>query len=74
MTRARGRAYQAIADKLEETLGKAKARIVTIHGGAKQELERLKQIMESKVGVVESIIGANFRLPCRFIVAHVRLG
>jgi len=56
---ARGRvnAYKAIADKVEETLCKSKARIAYVHAGAKQEVERLKQIVESKVEVVESFVG-----------------
>lgn len=57
MARGREHAYQAIADKVEETLGKGKARIAYVHAGAKQEVERLKQIVESKVEVVESFIG-----------------
>lgn len=53
----RGRAYQAIAEKVEETLGKSKARIAYMHAGAKQEVEKLRQILESKVDVVESFVG-----------------
>ena len=56
VARGRGHAYQAIADKVEETLGKSKARIAYVHAGAKQEVERLRQIVESKVEVVESFI------------------
>jgi DegV family protein with EDD domain len=57
VARGRGRAYQAIADKVEETLGKSRARIAYVHAGAKQEVEKLKQIVESKVDVVESFVG-----------------
>ncbi len=57
IARGRGRAYQAIADKVEETLGKSKARIAYMHAGAKQEVEKLRQIVESKVDVVESFVG-----------------
>ena len=57
VARGRGNAYQAIADKVEETLGKGKARIAYVHAGAKQDVERLKQIVESKVEVVESFVG-----------------
>jgi len=56
VARGRGNAYQAIADKVEETLGKGKARIAYVHAGAKQDVERLKQIVESKVEVVESFV------------------
>ena len=57
VARGRGRAYQAIAEKVEETLGKSRARIAYVHAGAKQEVEKLKQIVESKVDVVESFVG-----------------
>ncbi len=57
VARGRGRAYQAIADKVEETLGKSKARIAYMHAGAKQEVEKLRQLVESKVEVVESFVG-----------------
>jgi DegV family protein with EDD domain len=57
VARGRGHSYQAIADKLEEGLGKSKAKIAYVHAGAKQEVERLKEIVESKVDVVESFVG-----------------
>jgi DegV family protein with EDD domain len=53
---ARGRvhAYQAIADKVARSLGSNKARIAYVHAGARQEVEKLKLIVEKKVEVVES--------------------
>ena len=57
VARGRGHAYQAIADKVEETIGKGKARIAYVHAGARQEVERLRQMVESKVEVVESFVG-----------------
>jgi DegV family protein with EDD domain len=56
VARGRGHAYQAIADKVEEALGKSKARIAYVHAGAKQEVERLKGLVEEKVEVVESFV------------------
>jgi DegV family protein with EDD domain len=56
VARGRGHAYQAIAIKVEESLGKGKARIAYVHAGAKQEVERLKGMVEDKVEVVESFI------------------
>jgi DegV family protein with EDD domain len=56
VARGRGHAYQAIANKVEETLGKSKARIAYVHAGAKQEVERLKGMVEEKVEVVESFV------------------
>lgn len=56
VARGRGHAYQAISDKVEESLGKSKARIAYVHAGAKQEVERLKEMVENKVEVVESFV------------------
>jgi DegV family protein with EDD domain len=56
VARGRGHAYQAIANKVEESIGKGKARIAYVHAGAKQEVERLKGLVENKVEVVESFV------------------
>jgi DegV family protein with EDD domain len=56
VARGRGHAYQAIADKVEEAIGKGRARIAYVHAGAQQEVERLKGMVEDRVDVVESII------------------
>ena len=56
VARGRGHSYQAIADKVEQTIGKGKARIAYVHAGGKQEVEKLKELVESKVVVVESFI------------------
>jgi DegV family protein with EDD domain len=56
VARGRGHAYQAIAEKVGETIGKGKARVAYVHAGAKQEVERLKGMVEDKVDVVESFI------------------
>jgi DegV family protein with EDD domain len=55
VARGRGHAYQAIADKVESQIGKGRARIAYVHAGAKQEVEKLKEMVEKKVEVVESI-------------------
>lgn len=56
VARSRSGAYQNIADKVEEAVGKGKTRIAYVHAGAKQEVEKLKILVESKVEVVESIV------------------
>jgi DegV family protein with EDD domain len=56
VARGRERAYQAIADKVEQAIGKGRARIAYVHAGAKQEVEKLRQRVEDKVEVVESFI------------------
>jgi DegV family protein with EDD domain len=56
VARGRGRAYQAMTEKVEQSIGRGKARIAYVHAGAKLEVERLKLMVESKVDVVESFI------------------
>jgi DegV family protein with EDD domain len=52
---SRGQAYQQMADMVAETIGKGKAKIAYVHAGARHEVERIKEIVESKVEVVESL-------------------
>jgi DegV family protein with EDD domain len=56
ITRSRGQAYQAMVDKIEETVGKSKIKIAYVHAGAKQEVEKLKKAVESHLDAVESFI------------------
>jgi DegV family protein with EDD domain len=56
VARSRTGAYQAIAGKVEDAVGRGKARIAYVHAGAKQEVEKLRAMVESKVDVVESFI------------------
>jgi DegV family protein with EDD domain len=56
IARSRGHAYQAIAEKVEEAVGKGKAKVAYVHAGAKQEVEKLKRLVEDKVDVVETFI------------------
>ncbi len=53
---SRGQAYQAIADKVKDAVGKSKAKVAYVHAGAKQEVEKLRRLVEDKVEVVESLI------------------
>jgi len=53
---SRGQAYQQMADMVANTIGKGKAKIAYVHAGARHEVERIKEIVESKVEVVESLI------------------
>jgi DegV family protein with EDD domain len=54
--RGRDKAYKAIADRVEDAIGNGKAKIAYVHAGAKQEVERLRQIVEDKIEVVESMV------------------
>ncbi|MBN2385708.1 MAG: DegV family protein [Anaerolineales bacterium] len=56
IARSRGQAYQAMADKVTEVIGRGKARIAYVHAGAAQEVDRLKRIVEARVEVVESLV------------------
>jgi fatty acid-binding protein DegV len=38
-------------------IGQGKAKIAYVHAGAQQEAEKIKTLVESKVEVVESLIG-----------------
>ena len=55
-THSRGQAYQQMADMVAETIGKSKAKVAYVHAGAQREVEKLKELVESKVEVVESLI------------------
>jgi DegV family protein with EDD domain len=53
---SRGQAYQQMADMVAEVVGQGKAKIAYVHAGASREVERLKEIVEAKVSVVESFV------------------
>ncbi len=53
-THSRGQAYQQMADMVAETIGRGKAKVAYVHAGAQCEVEKIKQLVESKVDVVES--------------------
>ena len=53
---SRGQAYQAIAGKVAEAVGRGKAKVAYVHAGARQEVEKLRRLVEDKVEVVESLI------------------
>src|SRR6266498_1452830 len=54
---SRGQAYQQMAEIVAEVVGEGKAKIAYVHAGAQQEAEKIKTLVESKVEVVESLIG-----------------
>lgn len=57
MARSRAKAYQAIADLVEKTVGAAsRIKIAYVHAAALEEAERLKELIESRVRAVESLI------------------
>jgi len=56
VARSRNQAYQAMVNKVEEVIGRGKAKIAYVHAGAAQEVDKIKQMVENKVEVVESFI------------------
>jgi fatty acid kinase fatty acid binding subunit len=57
IARSRTQAYQAMVDKVEEVVGKSRVKIAYVHAGAMQEVEKIKNLVESRLNAVESIIG-----------------
>jgi len=53
---SRSQAYQMMANMVADAIGKGKARIAYVHAGAQREVEKLKERVEEKVEVVESLI------------------
>lgn len=51
---SRLQAYTAMADMVAVAVGRGKAKVAYVHAGALQEVERIKELVESKVDVVES--------------------
>jgi DegV family protein with EDD domain len=56
VARSRSQAYQAIADKVEETVGKAKIKVAYVHAGARQEVDKLRKVVEERVSTAETLI------------------
>ncbi len=52
---SRLQAYSAMADMVAEAVGKGKARVAYVHAGARQEVEKIRSLVEAKVNVIESI-------------------
>ncbi len=55
--RSRGQAYAMMADIVAQVVGHGKAKIGYLHAGALKEAERVKELVEQKVDVVESFFG-----------------
>ena len=57
VARSRAQAYQAMVDKVEAVVGKSKIKIGYVHAGARQEVEKIKNIVDTRLNAVESLIG-----------------
>ena len=53
-TRSRMGAYKAMADMLVEAVGSGAAKVAYVHAGALEEVEKIRQLVEERVEVVES--------------------
>jgi DegV family protein with EDD domain len=51
---SRGQAYQMMSDMVAEAVGRGRAKIAYVHAGAQREVEKIKELVESKVEVIES--------------------
>lgn len=54
--RSRLGAYAEMADYVAETVGKSKIKVAYVHAGALAEAQKLKEVVEAKLNVAESII------------------
>ena len=57
VARSRAQAYQVMVDKIEAAVGKSKVKIAYVHAGAMEEVEKIKNIVETRLNAVESFIG-----------------
>jgi DegV family protein with EDD domain len=52
---SRLQAYTIMSDMVADAVGNGKAKVAYVHAGARQEVEKIKELVESKVNVVESL-------------------
>lgn len=52
--RSRMQAYTAMSEMVSEAIGNGKAKVAYVHAGALGEVEKIKELVEAKVNVVES--------------------
>lgn len=55
-THSRGQAYQRMVEMVAETIGKGRAKVAYVHAGALREVEKIRELVEAKVEVVESLV------------------
>ncbi len=54
---SRGQAYRQMAGMVSQVVGKGRARVAYMHAGALREVEKIRELVEDKVEVVESFFG-----------------
>lgn len=53
--RSRGQAYRQMADMVAESVGPGKAKIAYMHAGAECEVEKIRDLVQARVNVTESL-------------------
>lgn len=53
--RSRQKAYQSMVDMIEAQVGLGKIKIAYMHAGAQKEVEKIKDLVEARLNVVESL-------------------
>lgn len=56
VARSRAQAYQMMVDKIEEAVGRGKVKIAYVHAGAMQEVEKIRNVAETRLNTVESFV------------------
>jgi len=51
---SRLQAYAAMSDMVADAVGSGKAKVAYVHAGARQEVEKIRELVDAKVDVVES--------------------
>jgi DegV family protein with EDD domain len=54
--RSHSQVYQMMADRVEQAVGKGKVKIAYVHAGALLEVEKIRQLLETRLDVVESFV------------------
>ncbi|HAE59433.1 MAG TPA: hypothetical protein DCG54_07990 [Anaerolineae bacterium] len=53
---SRASAYQQMADMVADAVGQGRAKVAYVHAGAQEEAQKIRQLVEARVNVVESLI------------------
>ena len=53
---SRASAYRQMADMVADAIGQGRAKVAYVHAGAQEEAQKIRQLVEARVTVVESLI------------------
>lgn len=56
VARGRSNAYQMMVERVEQAVGNGKVKVAYVHAGARQEVEKLKEMLEERVYAAESLV------------------